>query len=80
MIDLVAEFRAWIPTATPQDRAHALRIIEKQTELTVSALEHIAKNLAGMERAQVWKGLLERRNLDIGELLQVESLLNSAAR
>ncbi|MDQ1454097.1 MAG: hypothetical protein QOK38_3963 [Acidobacteriaceae bacterium] len=78
MTDLVAEFEAWILTATPQDRARALKVIEKQTEMTVSALEDIAKNLMTMESNQVWKGLLEKRNLEIEELLHVEALLKSA--
>jgi hypothetical protein len=69
MTDLVAEFEAWILTATPQDRARALKVIEKQTEMTVSALEDIAKNLMTMESNQVWKGLLEKRNFGGGSLL-----------
>jgi len=75
MSDLVAQFKAWIPTATPQDRASALKVIEKQTEMIVSGLEDVAKNLMTMKHSQVWSSLLERRNLEIEELLQVENLL-----
>jgi hypothetical protein len=55
-----------------------LPVIEKQTELTVSALENTAKNLMTMESNQVWKALLEKRNLEIEELLHVDALLKSA--
>jgi hypothetical protein len=79
MTDLVTQFKAWLPSATPVDRAHALKVIENQTQMIAAALEDVAKNLMEMKRGQIWSTLLEKRNLEIEELLEIENLLKSTS-
>jgi Ca2+-binding EF-hand superfamily protein len=77
MTDLVAAFRAWLPSATPQARADALKVIEQQTQMTASALEQATKSIMTTGPDEVWRHLFDKLNLDIEEFLTVEELLRS---
>lgn len=79
MSGLVAAFEAWAATATPQAKADVLRIIEQQTQMTAAALEHVTKGVMAVGYNDVWKGLLDKRNLEIEELLTIENLLHPPA-
>ena len=79
MSDLVALFKAWLPTMTAEDRADVLKVIDEQIEMTIGNAQDTAKHLAGATAKfhDAWTRMIEKRRQDIDELKEVKRLLSA---